>query len=63
MAKKIKLSRKQAIKDFCCECNAYQKKLVRGCLDYSCPLFPFRMGTPNTENYIPLTPRQRQKGM
>jgi len=63
MAKKIRLSRKQAVKDYCKECCGYQANMVRKCTDYSCHLYPFRLGTPDTKNYVQTTARDRQKGI
>lgn len=58
MQKTKRLSRKQAMKQFCRECN--RENLKGGyydCLSCSCPLYPFKEGKgnyePDTEQYVP----------
>lgn len=40
-----KLTRKQAIKEFCLGCSGGVRAEVRNCVTTACPLWPFRMGS------------------
>ena len=59
MQKAKRLSPKQAIKQFCRECNGENPKggHYYDCLGRNCPLYPFKEGKgnyePDTEQYVP----------
>ena len=59
MQKVKRLSPKQAIKQFCRECNGENPKggHYYDCLGRNCPLYPFKEGKgnyePDTEQYVP----------
>ena len=43
------VGRKRAVRLFCTECMGYSWPEVRRCTDRLCPLFHYRMGTPQNE--------------
>lgn len=44
MEEKNKLTRKQAIKQKCLDCSAYDRKEVKNCEFKECPLYRYRLG-------------------
>lgn len=59
--KRVKLTRKEAIKLFCYECMGYQKQLVNKCPDIECVLWTFRNG-PEEESDVPFRKNTKKKG-
>lgn len=59
MQKTKRLSLKQAVKQFCRECNGENPKggHYYDCICHDCPLYPFKEGKgnyePDTEQYVP----------
>jgi len=43
--RKYKLSRKNAIRLTCLDCMGFSKFNVKTCEIYTCPLYPYRLGT------------------
>lgn len=44
MTIKKDLTRSRAIREKCIDCMGGQRQEVRLCIDYECPLWPFRLG-------------------
>jgi len=51
--KRSRLTRGNAIRAFCYECNSYQQ-IVRKCTAKDCPLWPFRLGNEDSKANWPL---------
>lgn len=46
---RMSYTRAEVIKLQCIECMNYQKGLVNKCSDFSCPLWPYRLGPGRTQ--------------
>ena len=56
-----RLTRREAIKAFCYECNGYQW-IIRDCKGDDCPLFPYRLGTEEVGIWEPIIAKLREAG-
>jgi hypothetical protein len=49
MATRPRLNRAHAIREFCFECQGYQRQQINACTDRACPLWEWRKGEGSPE--------------